>query len=90
MSNGSFLSISENEIPRLGLITLAIRSERGTSSSTLIPDRRGSIFSGMLGELVAEKTGGIGLISLYLREEVDTSAMKTLISEVEKLISKED
>lgn len=90
MSNGSFVSITEDRTPRLGPITLCIKSERGFSSSSLIPDRRGSIFSSMIGELVAEETGGIAVISLFLREEIDTASMKTLINEVERILSKED
>jgi hypothetical protein len=89
LSNGCFANISEDPAPRLGTITISIRSEQGVSSSTLIPDRRGSIFSGMLGEMIAGKMRGIAVVSLYLREEIDSSIMKILLSEVGKLLETE-
>lgn len=69
------------------MIALSIKSEQGLNSSTLIPDRRGGIFSQMVGEMVSEKTGGIAVISLYLREEIDSAVMKSLINEVGKLLN---
>ena len=90
MNNGCFASISENNSPRMGGITLTIKSKRGgASSSSLIPERRGSLFASMIGELLAEKLGGIAVVSLYLREEIDTDSMKTLINEVRKLVAKD-
>ena len=90
MHNGCFASISEDSAPRMGGITLTIKSERGTvSSSSLIPERKGSLFASMVGELLAEKLGGIAVVSLYLREEIDTDSMKTLINEVRKLVAKD-
>jgi hypothetical protein len=86
LSNGCFANVSEDPVPRLGAISISIRSDQGVSSSTLIPDRRGSIFSGMLGELIAGKTHGIAVVSLYLREEIDSSITKTLLSDLGKLL----
>jgi len=85
MSNGCFVSLSEDANSKMGAITLSVRSDRGVGSSTLIPDRRGSIFASMLGEMLAEKTKGIAVTSLYLREELDPDSMKTLLNEVRKL-----
>jgi hypothetical protein len=86
LSNGCFANVSEDRVPKLGAITISIRSDQGVSSSTLIPDRRGSIFSGMLGEMIASKMHGIAVISLYLREEIDSTIMKILLREVGKLL----
>ena len=90
LSNGCFANVSEDPTPRLGAITISIRSEQGVSSSTLIPDRRGSIFSGMIGELIAGKTHGIAVVSLYLREEIDSAIMKTLLSVISRLLDETD
>jgi len=89
MHNGCFASISEDNAPRMGGISLTVKSERGASSSSLIPERKGSLFASMVGELLAEKLGGIAVISLYLREEIDADTMKTLINEVRKLVAKD-
>ena len=90
MHNGCFASISEDSSPRLGGITLTIKSDkRSASTSSLIPERKGSLFAGMVGELLAEKLGGIAVVSLYLREEIDADTMKILINEVRKLVAKE-
>ncbi len=89
MANGCFISVSEASSPRIGAITLSIKSERGVTSSNLIPDKRGSLFAGMLGEMLAEKTNGIAVTSLYLREELDSDSMKTLLNEVRKLMQRD-
>jgi hypothetical protein len=88
-SNGAFANISEDPVARIGAISISIKTQQGVNSSTLIPDRRGSIFSGMIGELIAEKSEGIAVVSLYLREEVDSQIMKTLLNEIGKLVDRD-
>ena len=85
LSNGCFSSISEDKTPRMGAITVAVRTGERATSSSLIPESRGVIFAGMVGEMLAEKLRGIAVVSLYLREELDSASMKTLINEVRKL-----
>ena len=85
MSNGYFASISEAPAPKIGAISVSMKSQHGTASSSLLPDRRGSIFAGMVGELLAEKSKGIAVTSLSLREELDTASMKMLLNELRQL-----
>lgn len=87
LSNGCFSSITEDKTPKMGAITVAVRSGEGSRSSALIPEIKGGIFAGTVGEMLAEKLRGIAVVSLYLREELDTIAMKTLINEVRKLLN---
>jgi hypothetical protein len=87
LSNGCFSSITEDKTPRMGAITVAVRTGERSASSALIPESKGGIFAGMVGEMLAEKLHGIAVISLYLREELDTTSMKTLINEVRKLLA---
>jgi hypothetical protein len=89
MSNGCFASISEDLVGRIGAITVAVKTGERSLSSALIPESKGRIFSGTIGEMLAEKLKGIAVVSLYLREELDTSTMKTLINEVRNLVNKE-
>jgi hypothetical protein len=89
LSNGCFASISEGKVARMGAITVAIKSGERFTSSALIPESKGAIFAGMVGEMVAGKLHGIAVVSLYLREELDTSSMKTLINEVRNLLNKD-
>ncbi len=87
MVNGCFASVSEDNQAHVGAISIAIGTERrSVHSSSLIPDRRGGLFASMLGETLAGKYGGIATVSLYLREDIDAETMKTLISEVRKLV----
>jgi hypothetical protein len=86
MANGCFASISEDSRSKIGLITLSIKSDSRVQSSTLLPERRGSVFAGMLGEMLAERTGGIAVVSLHLREEMDHDIMKTLINEIDRML----
>jgi hypothetical protein len=89
LSNGCFASISEGVSAKMGAITVAIKSGERFTSSSLIPESKGGIFAGMVGEMLADKLHGIAVISLYLREELDTSSMKTLINEVRNLLNKD-
>src|ERR1700719_951899 len=89
LSNGCFASISEDHVGRIGAITVAVKTGERSSSSALIPESKGRSFAGTIGEMLAEKLKGIAVVSLYLREELDTSTMKTLINEVRNLVNKE-
>ena len=84
--NGCFVSISEDEKQRLGSITLSVRSAGHAISSPLIPESKGSLFASMVGEMLAQRLGGMAITSMYLRSEIGASGMKTLISEVRKLL----
>ncbi|MDG6907462.1 MAG: hypothetical protein JRN20_16945 [Nitrososphaerota archaeon] len=87
-SNGCFITISEDMEPRLGAITVSIRSGGRSVSSPLIPESKGAMLASMVGEMLAESMHGMAITSLYLRKEVGASDMKTLISEVRKLVEK--
>jgi hypothetical protein len=89
LSNGCFANISEGRSARMGAITVAIKTGERFASSALIPESKGAIFAGMVGEMVSGKLHGIAVVSLYLREELDTSSMKTLINEVRNLLNKD-
>ena len=84
--NGCFVSISEDKKQRLGSITLSVKSGGRAVSSPLIPESKGSLFASMVGEMLAERLGGMAIISMYLRSEIGAAGMKTLISEVRKLL----
>ncbi len=86
MTNGCFASVSEDRNPRIGAITVSIKSSERSVSSSLIPESKGSIFASMVGEMLADRLHGISVISLYLREDLDAPSMKTLINEVRKLL----
>lgn len=90
LSNGCFANVAEGANPRLGAITISIKSQQGVNSSTLIPDPRGRIFARTLGELITERTEGIAVISLYLRAEVDSEITKLLLAQVSKLLAEID
>jgi hypothetical protein len=88
-ANGCFASISEDQNPKIGAITVSIKLAERATSSSLIPESKGIIFAKMVGELLADKLHGIAVVSLYLREELDPESMKTLINETRKLLSKD-
>ena len=88
-ANGCFASISEDRAPKIGAITVSIKTAERAASSSLIPESKGSIFAKMIGELLADRFRGIAVVSLYLREELDTDSMKTLINETRKLLNKD-
>lgn len=89
MSNGCFASISEDKTPRIGAITVSIKTGERAASSNLIPESKGSIFASMVGEMLADRLRGIAVVSLYLREELDSSTTKTLINKVRSLLGKD-
>lgn len=88
-TNGCFASISEDQNRKIGAITVSVKTAERAVSSSLIPESKGSIFAKTVGELLAEKSKGIAVVSLYIREELDIETMKTLINEVRKLLDKD-
>lgn len=87
--NGCFASISEDQNRKLGAITVSVKLTERATSSSLIPESKGSIFAGMLGEMLAEKTHGMAVISLFIKQDLDIDIMKTLINEVRKILDKD-
>lgn len=88
--NGGFIGISEGIESRIGAISVCVKTNQGVTSTSLLPDRRSGIFAQMVGELIAEKTSGIAIISLYIKDEIDPVITKTLLSEVRTLTDKKD
>ncbi|MGI0078790.1 MAG: hypothetical protein ACRECH_04130 [Nitrososphaerales archaeon] len=89
-NNGGFVDISEGHDARIGAISVCVKTNQGVVSTNLVPDRRGGIFAQMVGELVAERTSGMAIVSLYIKEEIDPNITKTLLNEVRTLSGKKD
>lgn len=88
-SNGCFLSISEDGVSRLGSIVMAIKVGERVESKVLIPSKYGGVFLNILGELVANVTNGIALISYYASKDLDSNSMRMLLSEIKDFICKD-
>lgn len=84
--NGGFISITEGSEPRFGAIVLALKSIGRVNSSVIIPEKHSSIISIMLAELLAKELDGIALLSIFLKDEVDSQVAKVLFSEIRNLI----
>lgn len=79
-ANGAFLIISEGTEPRIGSLVLGLKTGPRASTSILIPGKFEGISASMLAELVASRTKGIALASLFLKGEADSGVIKQILS----------
>jgi hypothetical protein len=86
LANGRFVTVSEGAKNRIGGLILSLRTGERATTSTLIPGKFGGIFASMIAELVAARTNGIAIVSLYLVSDLPTTATRQLFGEVEQLL----
>ena len=86
LANGRFVTVSEGTKSRIGGLVLSLRTGERMNTSTLIPAKFGGIFPSMIAELVAARTNGIAIVSLYVASDLPTSAMRQLLRAVEQLL----
>lgn len=86
LANGRFVTVSEGSKSRIGGLVLSLRTGDRANTSTLIPEKFGGIFPSMIAELVAARTNGIAIVSLYLASGLPNAAMRQLLREIETLL----
>ena len=86
--NGFFISISEDN-DKIGSMTISLANGPTPTTTTIIPSKNESLFLRLISERISTKMKGIALVSIFVKNELEPSTAKALMSEVMEMIENE-
>ncbi len=86
--NGFFISVSEDN-DKIGSMTISLANGPTPTTTTIIPSKNESLFLRLISERISTKMNGIALVSIFVRNELEPSTAKALMSEVMEMIENE-
>ena len=86
--NGFFISVSEDK-DKIGSMTISLATGPTPTTTTIIPSKNESLFLRLISERISTKMKGIALVSIFVKNELDPSTAKALMSEVMEMIENE-
>ncbi len=87
LANGCFLLVSEGSEERFGSLTLSMKIGERVEHTSMTPDMRAGVFTGVLADLAASLSPGITIVSLYLREELRPETASDLLKRIRDFIN---
>ena len=86
--NGFFISVSEDK-DKIGSMTISLATGPTPTTTTIIPSKNESLFLRLISERISTKMNGIALVSIFVKNELEPSTAKALMSEVMEMIENE-
>ena len=86
--NGYFVSVSENN-DKIGSMTISMATGPTPTTTTIIPSRNESLFLRLVSERISTRVKGIALVSIFVKNELEPSTAKALMSEIMEMIENE-
>jgi hypothetical protein len=86
--NGFFISVSEDK-DKIGSMTISLANGPTPTTTTIIPSKNESLFLRLISERISTKMNGIALVSIFVKNELEPSTAKALMSEVMEMIENE-
>ena len=86
--NGFFISVSEDN-DKIGSMTISLATGPTPTTTTIIPSKNESLFLRLISERISTKMKGIALVSIFVKNELEPSTAKALMSEVMEMIENE-
>jgi len=86
--NGYFVSVSEGN-DKIGSMTVSLATGPTPTTTTIIPSRNESLFLRLISERISTRIKGIALVSVFVKNELDPSTAKALMSEIMEMIENE-
>ena len=86
--NGFFISVSEDN-DKIGSMTISLANGPTPTTTTIIPSKNESLFLRLISERISMKINGIALVSIFVKNELEPSTAKALMSEVMEMIENE-
>ena len=86
--NGFFISVSEDN-DKIGSMTISLANGPTPTTTTIIPSKNESLFLRLISERISTKMNGIALVSIFVKNELEPSTAKALMSEVMEMIENE-
>ena len=86
--NGFFISVSEDK-DKIGSMTISLATGPTPTTTTIIPSKNESLFLRLISERISTRMKGIALVSIFVKNELEPSTAKALMSEVMEMIENE-
>jgi len=86
--NGFIISVSEDK-DKIGSMTISLATGPTPTTTTIIPSKNESLFLRLISERISTKMNGIALVSIFVKNELEPSTAKALMSEVMEMIENE-
>ena len=86
--NGFFISVSEDN-DKIGSMTISLATGPTPTTTTIIPSKNESLFLRLISERISTKMNGIALVSIFVKNELEPSTAKALMSEIMEMIENE-
>ena len=86
--NGYFVSVSEDN-DKIGSMTVSLATGPTPTTTTIIPSRNESLFLRLVSERISTRMKGIALVSTFVKNELEPSTAKALMSEIMEMIENE-
>ncbi|MGI9568107.1 MAG: proteasome assembly chaperone 4 family protein [Nitrosopumilus sp.] len=83
--NGYFISVTEG-INKIGSIVASMNSRPNPITTTIIPAKTDSLFLKLVSERISTKFQCIVLFSMSIQTKLDTTTVKSLMSEIMEMI----
>ena len=86
--NGYFVSVSEDN-DKIGSMTVSLATGLTPTTTTIVPSRNESLFLRLVSERISTRMKGIALVSIFVKNELEPSTAKALMSEIMEMIENE-
>ena len=86
--NGYFVSFSEDN-DKIGSMTVSLATGPTPTTTTIVPSRNESLFLRLVSERISTRMKGIALVSIFVKNELEPSTAKALMSEIMEMIENE-
>ena len=86
--NGFFISVSGDK-DKIGSMTISLATGPTPTTTTIIPSKNESLFLRLISERISTRMKGIALVSIFVKNELEPSTAKALMSEVMEMIENE-
>ena len=86
--NGYFVSVSEDN-DKIGSMTVSLATGPTPTTTTIVPSRNESLFLRLVSERISTRMKGIALVSIFVKNELEPSTAKALMSEIMEMIENE-
>ena len=86
--NGYFMSVSEDN-DKIGSMTVSLATGPTPTTTTIVPSRNESLFLRLVSERISTRVRGIALVSIFVKNELEPSTAKALMSEIMEMIENE-
>ena len=83
--NGNFVSVTEDD-EKIGSMVVSLATGPKPVTTTVIPSKTESLFIKLTAEKISTTVHGIAIVSVYVKNEIDTESAKAIMNEITEMI----